>query len=476
MIISPHEFDAIMKKDLMSFIHRCFNEQNPETQFLSNWHIEQIAAKLEQVAQGKITRLIINLPPRNLKSIAASVSFPAWFLGHNPSKHIIAASYGQDLANKFARDTRAIMLTPWYQRVFPTRVSLQQRAADDFATVQGGSRMATSVGGTLTGRGADIIVIDDAMKPEDALSEVVRTRANSWFDSTVLSRLNNKETGAIVIIMQRLHQDDLVGHVLEQAANWEVLSFPAIAERDELHVIENSLGRRTVVRKAGEALHAARESVAGLEAQRRSMGDYNFSAQYQQNPAPEGGAMVKLAWIRYYVPGEEPAKFDRIVQSWDTANKSTELNDFSACTTWGIKDKHYFLLHVLRKRMDYPELKKTVIAHAKYWKATGVVIEDKASGTQLIQDLRADLGNYFLKPYEPPAGMDKKMRLHAQTLAFENGQVLLPTHAPWLEDYRSELIGFPGAKYDDQVDSTTQALAYLSTPSVAEKLMRAYGD
>jgi hypothetical protein len=302
MIISPHEFDAIMKKDLMSFIHRCFNELNPETQFLSNWHIEQIAAKLEQVAQGKITRLIINLPPRNLKSIAASVGFPAWFLGHNPSKHIIAASYGQDLANKFARDTRAIMLTPWYQRVFPTRVSLQQRAADDFATVQGGSRMATSVGGTLTGRGADIIVIDDAMKPEDALSEVVRTRANSWLDSTVLSRLNNKETGAIVIIMQRLHQDDLVGHVLEQAANWEVLSFPAIAEHDELHVIENALGRRTVVRKAGEALHAARESVAGLEAQRRSMGDYNFSAQYQQNPAPEGGAMVKLAWIRYYVP------------------------------------------------------------------------------------------------------------------------------------------------------------------------------
>lgn len=205
------------------------------------------------------------------------------------------------------------------------------------------------------------------------------------------------------------------------------------------------------------------------------MGEWNFACQYQQTPMPKGGAMVKHAWLCWYVPGEQPSKFDRIVHSWDTANKSTELNDYSACTTWGVKGKRYYLLHVLRRRMDYPELKRTVIAHAQYWKATGVVIEDKASGTQLIQDLEADLGNYYLKRYEPPSGMDKIMRLHAQTLAFENGQVFLPTSASWLTDYVAEITGFPGAKYDDQVDSTTQALAYLSTPSTAEKLMKAFG-
>lgn len=474
MIISQREYDAILTQDLMSFVHRVFNELNPDTQFLPNWHAELIAAKLEQVARGKIRRLIINVPPRNGKSIAASVALPAWYLGHHPAGHLIAASYGQDLATKFARDTRMIMLTSWYQRLFPARISPQQKAADDFATIQGGTRMATSVGGILTGRGADIIIIDDAMKPEDAMSDVLRKRANDWFDSTVLSRLNDKEAGAIVIIMQRLHQDDLVGHVLEQD-DWEVLSFPAIAEKNEIHVIENALGRRIVTRKVGEALHEARESVVRLEAQKRSMGEYNFASQYQQNPMPKGGAMVKIAWLRYFEPGEQPSHFDRIVQSWDTANKSAELNDYSACTTWGVKGKHYYLLHVLRRRMDYPELRRAVIAHVQYWKATAVVIEDKASGTQLLQDLRAELGNYYLTPYEPPSGMDKIMRLHAQTLAFENGQVFLPNSAPWLADYAAELTGFPGTKYDDQVDSTTQALAYLSTPSMAEKLIKAYG-
>jgi predicted phage terminase large subunit-like protein len=206
------------------------------------------------------------------------------------------------------------------------------------------------------------------------------------------------------------------------------------------------------------------------------MNAYNFASQYQQNPMPKGGAMVKHAWLRWYVPGEQPAAFDRVIQSWDTANKSTELNDYSACTTWGVKGKYFYLLHVLRRRMDYPDLRRTVITHSQFWKANAVVIEDKASGTQLIQDLQADLGNYRIRPYEPPTGMEKIMRLHAQTLAFENGQVFLPTAAPWLADFVSELTGFPGAKYDDQVDSTTQALAVMTMPTTAEKLMRAYGD
>ncbi len=332
-IISPREFGVILRMDFMSFLMRCFLELNPQTRFLANWHIELIAAKLQEVALGKTRRLIINIPPRNLKSIAASVALPAWYLGLNPSGHVIAASYGQDLATKFARDTRSILMSSWYQRLFPTRISPLQRAADDFATTQGGTRMATSVGGALTGRGADIIIIDDAMKPDDALSEVRRTAANEWFDNTLQSRLNNKETGAIIVIMQRLHQDDLVGHILEQE-QWDVLSLPAIAPEDEVFVLNNVFGRRIIGRKAGTALHPERESLSRYAVLRASMGEYNFESQYQQNPMPKGGMMVKTGWLQYYEPQELPKQFSATVQSWDTANKTSSLTT-SACAPHG---------------------------------------------------------------------------------------------------------------------------------------------
>jgi predicted phage terminase large subunit-like protein len=474
MIISPQELGIILRTDLMSFILRCFIEINPQTRFLSNWHIELIAAKLQQVALGKVRRLIINIPPRNLKSIAASIALPAWYLGLNPSGHVIAASYGQDLATKFARDTRTIMMSPWYKRLFPTRISPLQRAADDFATIQGGTRMATSVGGTLTGRGADIIIIDDAMKPDDALSEVRRAAANEWFDNTLQSRLNSKEDGAIVIIMQRLHQDDLVGHVLEQE-QWDVLSLSAIAQEDETYPLDSVIGRRIITRKAGTALHPERESVARYNVLRASMGDFNFESQYQQNPMPKGGAMVKTSWLQFYGPNDLPKRFSTIVQSWDTANKTSELNDYSACTTWGYFEGKCYLLHVFRKRLIYPDLKRAVMDLKKQFNPSSIIIEDKASGTQLIQDIKAD-GISTVKGVEPLSGMDKVMRLNAKTPMFENGFVFLPKQAPWLDEYVRELTGFPGAKFDDQVDSTTQALEFLEGPGRNMEIwMRAFG-
>lgn len=474
MTVSPQELYEILRRDLMSFIIRCFLELNPHTPFLSNWHIELIADKLQQVALGKTLRLIINIPPRNLKSIAASIALPAWYLGLNPSGHVIAASYGQDLATKFARDTRTIMMSPWYQRLFSTRISPLQRAADDFATIQGGSRMATSVGGILTGRGGDIIIIDDAMKPDDALSEVRRTAANEWFDNTVQSRLNNKETGAIVIIMQRLHQDDLVGHVIEQE-KWDVLSLPAIAMEDETHTLNSVFGQRIITRNAGIALHAERESAARYKVLRASMGEYNFESQYQQNPMPKGGAMVKTNWLQYYSPAELPKRFSTIVQSWDTANKITELNDYSVCTTWGFINGKFFLLDVFRKRLNYPDLKRAARDQKAKHSPNAIIIEDKASGTQLIQDLLAD-GLYNVKGIEHLPGTDKVMRLHTKTMLFENSAVMLPKEAPWLNEYVKELTGFPGAKFDDQVDSTTQALEFLQGPGrVIDTWNRAFG-
>ena len=352
------------------------------------------------------------------------------------------------------------MTSSFYQKLFPqTRLSTEKQSVNEFVTTLHGFRMSTSVGGVLTGRGADVIILDDPLKPDDALSETRRNSVNEWYDNTLLSRLNSKETGQIIIVMQRLHQDDLVGHVKDQE-NWEVLSFAAIAEEDETHRIDSPIGRRLFRRKAGEALQPGRESLSTLKNIRQTIGEYNFTSQYQQNPMPVGGAIVKAEWLRYYEPSDLPSRFDLILQSWDTANKSGELNNFSVCTTWGVTLENYYLLAVFRKRLNYPDLKRAIREQAREHHADIVLIEDKASGTQLIQDLKSD-GMYGIEPYEPPPGSDKLLRLYAQTAEFESGRVVLPRSAPWLEEYRRELTTFPGTKYDDQIDSTMQAIDHM---------------
>src|SRR5919198_117250 len=245
------EYEALLRQDFTPFVARCFHELNPQAELAMNWHLEVIAAKLTAVRQGKIRRLIINLPPRHLKSLMASIAFPAWCLGHDPTAQILCVSYAQDLADKLARDCRAIMTSPWYRRIFPTRLAPHRQAVQEFITTRQGYRLATSTGGVLTGRGADIIIIDDPLKPEEALSEAQRHACNDWYDHTLYSRLNDKQRGAIIIVMQRLHEDDLVGHVLEQEG-WDVVRFPAIAEMDETHEVETIFGRRSFARRQGE--------------------------------------------------------------------------------------------------------------------------------------------------------------------------------------------------------------------------------
>jgi predicted phage terminase large subunit-like protein len=344
-------------------------------------------------------------------------------------------------------------------RLFATRLAPHRQAVQEFITTRQGYRLATSNGGVLTGRGADIILIDDPL-PEEALSEAQRKAANQWYDHTLYSRLNDKRHGAIVIVMQRLHEDDLVGHVLAQEP-WEVLSFPAIAETDEVHEIETIWGPRCFTRRQGEALHSEREPLDTLDRIRRTVGEYNFAGQYQQSPAPLGGGLVKAEWFKRFRENQRPDRFDRIVQSWDTANKATELSDFSVCTTWGVKGKDLFLLAVYRQRLEYPALKRAVRDQQSLFNATVVLIEDKASGTQLIQELIAD-GCYAVTKYQPTT--DKIMRLHAQTAIIENGFVHIPESAPWLAEYLHELTVFPKGKHDDQADSTAQFLDWFKTP------------
>ncbi len=326
------DFDALIREEFYSFLMRAFGELHAGQTYSPAWHVEALASKLQGVRHRQTRRLIVNVPPRHLKSLAASVALPAWLLGHDPTLNIVNVTYAQDLSEKFARDCRLLMTAPWYQALFSTRLASAREPLAELTTTEGGFRLATSVGGVLTGRGADVIVIDDPLKPIDAHSESRRAAANDWFDSTLYSRLNDKAKGAIVIVMQRLHEDDLTGHVMKQEP-WEVVAFPAIAEDDEAHQLETPGGPRPFQRKAGEALHPAREPLAVLERVRATLGEQNFAAQYQQRPSPAGGGLIKPHWFRRY--GERPQKFDRIVQSWDTANTAGESSDWSVCTTWG---------------------------------------------------------------------------------------------------------------------------------------------
>ena len=470
-MLTPNEYHQLLREDLVSFTERAFAELNPQTDLLMSDYIEAIIAKLEACRRGEITRLIINLPPRYLKSHCVSVAFVAYLLGHQPAAQVICASYGQDLAEKLARDCRNVMSSSWYQRIFSTRLSPDKQAVNDFMTTENGFRMATSVGGVLTGRGADYILIDDPIKPEDALSDTRRQSVNDWFDNTLLSRLNNKTKGCIILIMQRLHQDDLAGHVFEQG-NWDVLSFPAIAEQDETHVIQTPMGVHHYHRRAGEALHPEREPLSALQTIRKTIGEYNFTSQYQQNPAPQGGAIIKREWLRYLDPAEFPGSYESVVQSWDTANKAGEFNDFSVCTTWGIKDGRYYLIHVHRRKYEYPDLKRAVHEQACIYKPSTILIEDKASGTQLIQELTQE--NLAGVTAYSPNGYEKQVRLHSQSAAFESGLIILPSAASWLEDYVHELTTCPGCKYYDQIDSTTQALEHMRKPQPWAGLMEYY--
>src|SRR6516162_5492089 len=460
-LVTRAGYDWLLRQDFASFARRAFAELNPQTGFAFGWHFEIIAAQLAAVLEGRTRRLIVNLPPRHLKSHLASVAFPAWCLGRNPSAQILCVSYAQELADKLSRDCRRIVLSDWYRKIFPTRLSAQRQAVPEFETTAQGCRIATSVGGVLTGRGADIIIIGDPLKPEEALSEAHRQGANEWFDHTLYSRLNDKQQGAIVLIMHRLHEDDLVGHVLAQE-DWEVVRFPAIAEDDETQTVDTVWGPKLLTRHQGEALHPAREPVAMLEQIRRMIGEYNFAGQYQQMPSPLGGGLVKAAWFKHYAANALPQQFDRIVQSWDTANKATELSDFSVCTTWGIAGNNLYLVDLVRRRMEYPELKREVRAQYERFRPSVVLIEDKASGTQLIQELIQD-GLYAVTRYQPQT--DKVMRMHAQTAMIENGFVHLPDTAPWLAPYLHELTVFPNGRHDDQVDSTAQMLDWFKRGS-----------
>jgi predicted phage terminase large subunit-like protein len=450
---------AAMREDLVAFIARCFQTVDPGQAFRPNWHIEAIAHELEQILRGESQRLIINIPPRNLKSICASVAFPAFALGLDPTLRILCVSYSIELAAKHSRDCRAVMESAWYKEVFPkTRLSPKRNTELDFETTGRGSRLATSVGGTLTGRGGNLIVIDDPLKPEDAQSETRRTAVNAWYDSTLSSRLDQKTEDSIVLVMQRLHCDDLVGHVLERDPSWRVLKIPAIAEESEAIDLGHGLVRRRAI---GDVLHPAREPQTILEQVRLQQSSLTFSAQYQQAPVPPGGAFIQAKWFRQYVRRPESVSGDQIIQSWDIASKTGANNDYTVCTTWLQRGSDLYLLHVLRERLEYPDLLRRVVAHRNLYRPRKVLIEDAGTGTPLIQDLNRSGG---FRPVAIRPERDKLVRLDAVTDLIEGGYVLIPESASWLEEFMAEILAFPNGRHDDQIDSLSQFLAWIKRP------------
>lgn len=469
--LTADEFDSLLRSDFGLFVRSTFELVNQETVLSWSPYLDLICARLHAVAHGGVRQLIITLPPRHLKSFCVSVALPAYVLGHYPDQDIMCVSYGQELSTKFGEDTQKVMESPIYVRLFGKVLARARQPARLLRTAGGGVRRATSLEGSATGVGADLLIFDDPQKPGETLSEAMRRASNQAFENTFLSRRNNPATCRMIIVMQRLHEDDFVSHVLGLGGQWEVLNLPAIAEEDETFGYEDYGGPAEFRRAVGEALQPDRMPLETLLEIREQIGESAFATQYMQRPAPAGGGLVKAHWFRRYLPADKPAEFDRVVQSWDTANKVEEWNAYSVCTTWGQKGADIWLLDVFRQKLEYPDLKRAVVAQAFRFKPQVIYVEDRASGTQILQELRKE-GIGSLREVKP--SKDKLIRMTNQTAIIESGRVHIPEEAPWLADYLYELAVFPNGKFSDQVDSTSQALDAMHEIRPGDNLIEYY--
>lgn len=383
--ITPRLLHRTARDDFEVFLELGFAYLNGNARLSRSWYLSAIAESLAKAACGDCRRLIVTVPPRHLKSTIISVLFPAWLLGRNPHTRIIVASYGQDLADILARDFRKVISSRWYAKVFPKAAqSIVRDTAAETVTSAGGCRFAAAVGGTLTGRGADYLICDDLMKAQDATSAQSREKVKRFFDETLLSRLDNKATGRVIAVQQRLHEDDIVAHLLAKEA-YEHLCLPAIATAETTFRLTHG---RTHVRKVGDLLSPDRESRATLDELRAEMGAQVFEAQYQQNPTAPEGAYVRWHDIRFYDSAPQREAFTRIITSWDTGLSEDKNADASVGTTWGLHKGVWYLLDVLAVRMDYTRLVDQIEAVQTKWNAHLVLIEAGGIGQALVRRLR----------------------------------------------------------------------------------------
>jgi predicted phage terminase large subunit-like protein len=444
---------ALLHQDFYSFINKVFNHINPSAYYKPNWHIELIAEYLIAMQNGEIKRLIINMPPRSLKSICVSIAWPAWLLGHNPAQRIMVASYSQILSIQHSLDCKLIMNSDWYKQIFPSTIlSNKHNQKSKFLTDLNGFRFATSVGGSATGEGGDFLIIDDPHNPSHINSIKMRNKVIEWFSQVFITRLNDKKKGGIILVMQRLHEEDLSGYLLSDDNNlWHQLKIPIQAPHDIIFTINDKKYKFY----EGATLHAERENTDDLLKLENDLGIYNYKAQYLQSPIAYNCSLLQLQDISFYDKMDN--KFDYFIQSWDTAIKISENADYSVCTCFGVIQKIYYLVSMTRSKFTYPDLKKEVEKLAKKYQPRTILIEDKASGQQIIQDLRFDGFNNIIaiKPK-----LDKITRFASIVPLFQAGIILLPKQSNFNNILLKELITFPNSKNDDIIDSISQFLNF----------------
>ena len=431
--------------DFLKFVHSMWPG------FINGRHHKVMARKFEDIASGKIKRLIINMPPRHTKSEFASYMLPAWFLGKYPNKKIIQTSNTAELAVGFGRKVRNLVGSEQYAKIFPN-VNLRQdsKAAGRWSTNKDGEYFAIGVGGTVTGKGADLLIIDDPHSEQEAALAAgdasVFDKVYEWYTSGPRQRL--QPGGSIVVVMTRWAKRDLTGRILQSSIEkdgndeWEVIDFPAILPSDK-------------------PLWPEFWSLEELEALRSELPVAKWNAQYQQSPTSEEGAIVKREWWKEWKE-DKPPRCEFIIQSWDTAFLKSERADYSACTTWGVfylneneNDAHIILLDAFKRRMEFPELKEKAFNHYKEWEPDAFIVEAKASGAPLIFELRA-MG-IPVQEFTPSRGNDKMVRINSVSDLFASGKVWAPS-TRWADELMEEMAAFPNSDHDDLVDSATQAL------------------
>jgi predicted phage terminase large subunit-like protein len=438
--------DILYRNSFAAFCCEAFRVLNPGKTIVPNWHIQAICHAIEEMVKGEArNRLVLNLPPRSLKSFIGSACLPAWLLGRDPTIRIVCASYSQNLSNKLSRDCRNLMQSAFYKRLFPrTKLNPQKISEGEFETTRHGFRLATSVDGTLTGRGGGILIIDDPINGQDGVaSQASLDAANGWFQNTALSRLDSDDA-PIIVVQQRLHQNDLSGILIEKG--WPYLAIPAIATETENHLIGKN---EFYERKAGEVLQPKRQTIEALEEKRREVGSGIWAAQYQQNPTPAEGNLIKRAWLVPYDFSPIEHRFEQIFLACDPASKPGAQNDYTAIVVCGIKHKMVHVLHVTRGHWTVLEMAERIKQLMQDWKVDLSIIEDTSSGSSLLQILREQHLNVIGR--QPDT--DKETRMLRHQGWFEAGKIRLPKDAPWRADFEDELLGFPGARYDDQVDA-----------------------
>ena len=419
--------------------------------FIEGRHHKIMGDAFERVARGELKRLIINMPPRHTKSEFASYLLPAWFLGRFPDKKIIQTAHTAELSVGFGRKVRNLVDSDDYKTVFPNMgLRADSKAAGRWSTSKGGEYFAIGVGGAVTGKGADLLIIDDPHSEQEGQSAdpSVFDKVYEWYTSGPRQRW--QPGGAIIVVMTRWHKRDLTGQIVKSSVQragtdeWEVIEFPAIMP-------------------SGKSLWPQFWPLEELESLRNELPAPKWNAQYQQNPTSEEGALVKREWWREWEQ-DTPPPCEFIIQSWDTAFLKTQRSDYSACTTWGVfyhpddngeTQANIILLDALKERLEFPELKKKAYEYYEYWEPDACIVEAKAAGTPLIFELRA-MG-ILVSEYTPSRGNDKIARVNAVADLFASGNVWRP-NTRFAEEVVEEFAAFPAGEHDDLVDSSTQAL------------------